>query len=81
MFAPYTLVPTATVPPTFLSFNFDWNLNATAKPDAWTDASFGWTLDLQNPRLRALAKALAPANLVSRPQFFHHTSIHVRLVP
>ena len=62
MFAPYTLVPTATVPPTFLSFNFDWNLNGT-KNDAWTDASFGWTLDLQNPRLRALAKALSPANL------------------
>ena len=55
-------VPTAVVPESFLSFNFDWNLNRT-KNDAWTDASFGWTLDLQNPRLRALAKALSPANL------------------
>jgi len=26
-------------------------------------ASYGWTLDLQNPRLLALAGALAPANL------------------
>lgn len=62
MFAPYTLVPTATVPDTFLSFNFDWNLNRS-KGDAWTDASYGWTLDLQNKRLRTLAKALSPANL------------------
>ena len=56
-------VPTAVVPESFLSFNFDWNLNATGKQDAWSDASFGWTLDLQNTRLRTLAKALSPANL------------------
>lgn len=62
MFAPYLLVPTATVPETFLSFNFDWNLNVS-HGDAWTNASFGWTLDLQDKRLRALAKALSPANL------------------
>ena len=63
MFAPYLLAPTAKVPDTFLSFNFDWNLNKTEAPDAWTNASFGFTLDLQNPSLRTLAKALAPANL------------------
>lgn len=40
----------------------DWNLNATAV-DAWSNASIGWTLDLQNPRLLELAKALPPANL------------------
>jgi heparanase len=62
MFAPYTLVPTSIVPESFLSFNFDWNLNQT-KIDAWTNASFGWSLDLQNQRLRRLAQALAPANL------------------
>jgi heparanase 1 len=62
MFAPYLLVPASTVPETFLSFNFDWNLNVSAG-DAWTNASFGWTLDLQDARLRTLAKALAPANL------------------
>ena len=55
-------VPTAIVPKSFLSFNFDWNLNAT-KNDAWTDASLGWTLDLQNKKLKTLAKALSPANL------------------
>jgi hypothetical protein len=38
------------------------NLNRTGN-DAWTDASLGWTLDLQNKRLRTLAKALGPANL------------------
>jgi len=50
------------VPNSFLSFNFDWNLNGT-KDDAWTDASLGWTLDLQNKKLKTLAKALSPANL------------------
>jgi heparanase 1 len=52
----------STIPNTFLSFNFDWNLNKT-KVDAWSNASFGFTLDLQNPDLIALAKGLSPANL------------------
>lgn len=62
MFAPYLLMPIARVPDTFLSFNFDWNLNVTST-DAWTNASFGWTLDLQDARLRLLASSLSPANL------------------
>jgi len=62
LFAPFTLEPTSIVPPTYLSFNFDWNLNVT-QDDAWTNASIGWSLDLQNPALIKLATALAPANL------------------
>jgi hypothetical protein len=62
MFAPFLSAPIAVVPPTFLSFNFDWNVNRT-QTDAWTNASVGWTLDLRNERLIALAKALSPANL------------------
>eukprot|EP00038_Savillea_parva_P011457 m.197685 g.197685 ORF g.197685 m.197685 type:complete len:577 (-) comp20191_c0_seq1:24-1754(-) len=62
MFAPFTSVATSVVPDTFLSFNFDWNLNVTAV-DAWTNASIGWTLDLQSHKLRMLASAMAPANL------------------
>jgi hypothetical protein len=62
MFAPFLLRNATIVPETFLSFNFDWNLNRS-EGDAWTNASFGWTLDLQNARMIALAKGLAPANL------------------
>lgn len=61
-FSPFTLEPTSEIPPTFLSFNFDWNLNATGV-DAWSNASVGWTLNLQDNRLLTLASALAPANL------------------
>ena len=61
-FGPFIERLTARIPDTFLSFNFDWNKNTSAG-DAWTNASLGWTLDLQDPRLRALASALAPANL------------------
>jgi len=62
LFAPFTMEATSVVPPTFLSFNFDWNNNATGV-DAWTNASVGWTLDLQSHKLIQLASALAPANL------------------
>jgi heparanase 1 len=62
MFAPFLLRKSTTIPEQFLSFNFDWNLNRS-EVDAWTNASYGFTLDLQNPRMRTLAKALAPANL------------------
>lgn len=62
MFAPFLEAPISTIPSTFLSFNFDWNTNKTEN-DAWTNASFGWTLDLNNPHLEILASALAPANL------------------
>ena len=61
-FGPFTMRRTFTIPDTFLSFNFDWNKNTSAG-DAWTNASLGWTLDLQDARLKAYAKALAPANL------------------
>ena len=44
-FGPFTMQRTATIPDTFVSFNFDWNKNVSAV-DAWTNASFGWTLDL-----------------------------------
>lgn len=44
-----------------LSFG-QWNLNVSAV-DAWSNASVGWTLDLQSPKLRMLAKAMSPANL------------------
>ena len=46
----------------FVPHQPDQNLNRTPG-DAWTNASYGWTLDLQNPKMIALAKALAPANL------------------
>ena len=62
MFAPFLEAPIAKIPTSFLSFNFDWNLNKS-KGDAWTDASIGWTLDLSDKRLETLASALAPANL------------------
>ena len=62
MFAPFLSAPIAHIPPTFLSFNFDWNTNQTHN-DAWTNASIGWTLDLHNPHLITLATSLAPANL------------------
>ena len=61
VFGPFLLAPAATVPETFLSFNLDWNLNASAV-DAWTNASVA-TIDLHDPRLRSLTAALAPANL------------------
>lgn len=62
MFAPFLEAPIATIPKSYLSFNFDWNLNAT-KNDAWTNASIGFSLDLQNKHLIKLASSLAPANL------------------
>ena len=58
----FTLAPAAVVPSRFVSFTFDWNINVT-EHDAWSNASVGWTLDLDNPRLKALARAMAPANL------------------
>ena len=63
MFAPFLLVATAEIPETFLSFNFDWNLNATPG-DAWTNASYGWTLDLQDPRLQSLAQGKVSSSFV-----------------
>lgn len=62
MFAPFLAAPIAKIPTSFLSFNFDWNLNRSSG-DAWTNASMGWTLDLSDKRLETLASALAPANL------------------
>jgi heparanase 1 len=62
MFAPFLSAPISIVPATYLSFNFDWNLNQSSN-DAWTNASIGWTLDLQNPKLIQLARSLSPANL------------------
>ena len=62
MFAPFLDAPGAVIPSSFLSFTFDWNLNKTSG-DAWVNASVGWTLNLTDARLEALAKALAPANL------------------
>ena len=52
----------AQVPPTFLSFNFDWNTNAT-QGDAWTDASIGWSVmgALRALHLKSPALVLKPS--------------------
>eukprot|EP00937_MAST-01D_sp_MAST-1D-sp2_P006417 g6417.t1 len=62
MFGPFLERLAGHIPDTFVSFNFDYNLN-TSHADAWTNASIGWTLDLQDERLIARARDLAPANL------------------
>lgn len=60
------LSTTHTHPPTshitYHAIWVQWNLNVTGV-DAWTNASIGWTLDLQSPKLRMLASAMSPANL------------------
>ncbi|EDQ88010.1 uncharacterized protein MONBRDRAFT_26729 [Monosiga brevicollis MX1] len=58
--APYINAVSATSSDSYVSFNFDWH--TASEGASWVNASV-LNIDFENPRLRALARAMAPAYL------------------